>query len=178
MKTMVYMVLLMVLCGCGRWGDYIPAVRPTVNNQQIVNLEYNDAFARSLIYFAKRGIPMQIVDKQSGLIVSDTMRWDKLDEKTNAFVRSNILYPLYFDCGKGEPGTRITAEVRPPDIVLHAIFQSVNATQTKVTYEVFAYSMVDHGSMSVISRAPCSKCPYRCYSKGKAEQEFFDEIIK
>lgn len=172
--TLIAFLLTTILSGCLRWGNYEPAKSTQISNNKTLDISYDDAWARATIYIAKRGLNVKYGDKASGWIITDTVFLHDL-QRADSVNRGYLNDKDYIDCGIGEnDGSRYTLTTKPR-IIVYISLQSVGANKTKIHYEAYSYAYVTHRSSKEYI---CRLCEYRCFSNGRLEKEFFDEINK
>ena len=152
MKKALLIMLLSLVAGC----QTTPVSKPIIKDEEVFNYPYETVWKSIVKVFAQNRYPIKAIEKDSGLITSDWISFQKVNYSMTGSKHPYAVMPsnLYMMIWKNARGT-ITAYVTNT---------SENTTTVQIIVHIEAYE--DN----------VSKQWHACYSKGVLENKIFQDI--
>ena len=102
MKSILCLAICFAFASCSLKIIPLKGVYPTPPVQQVVNKNFDDTWSALVDVFASKNIPIKIIDKSSGLIVSERISMNTTYENKDGSLKvpgAFIVVPAYYDAG-------------------------------------------------------------------------------
>lgn len=167
MKQFSYIMVLSLIAACSPAGSR-NIERTSIVNTSTIDAPKESVWLDSLEWFAVKGIPMEHINKESGIIAS---KFGGLTANKGYGIGNEGLDKTHISCG--EPTGNIglyRARFVSSSINMNVVLRAVNDSQTKVVITVGGHAISQVSNLyGVVSKAQTP-----CASRGILEAEFLN----